>query len=105
MSSISLAFSLFVIAVNQNAGQQITVLRNVALIDGTGKPAQQNRDVTIKGDKIASIKPAATSPAAGSKGVDLAGKTIMPELINTHGHLGLLKGTTMASSNYTEENI
>jgi imidazolonepropionase-like amidohydrolase len=105
MSSISLAFSLFVIAVNQNASQQITVLRNVAVIDGTGKPAQQNQDVTIKGDKIASIKPAATSPAAGSKGVDLAGKTIMPELINTHGHLGLLKGTTMSSSNYTEENI
>jgi hypothetical protein len=32
-------------------------------------------------------------------------QTIMPLIINTHGHLGILKGTTMPSANYTEENI
>jgi imidazolonepropionase-like amidohydrolase len=37
--------------------------------------------------------------------VDMLGKTIMPLIINTHGHLGILKGTTMSSANCTEGNI
>jgi len=105
MSTISLALSLFIIAANQKADQQITVLRNVAVIDGTGKHVQQNRDLAIKGDRIISIKPAGSTPPKGARAVDMSGKTLMPEMINAHGHLGLLKGTTMSSANYTEENI
>ncbi len=37
--------------------------------------------------------------------IDLTGKTIMPEIVNAHGHLGLLKGTKMSAANYTEDNI
>ena len=106
MSTIAISFALgFIITANQNTGQQITVLRNVAVIDGSGKSVQLNRDLAIKGDRILSIKPAGSSVPKGAKTVDMGGKTLMPELINAHGHLGLLKGTTMSSSNYTEENI
>jgi imidazolonepropionase-like amidohydrolase len=104
-SVISFALGLMILAENQNAGDQVTVLRNVAVLDGTGKPVQQNQDVTIKGDRILSIKAASSVVPKGARVVDAAGKTIMPQLINTHGHLGLLKGTTMSSANYTEENI
>jgi imidazolonepropionase-like amidohydrolase len=103
--AISFALGLFIITANPKIGPQMTVLRKVAVVDGTGKPAQPNRDLVIKGDRILSIKPAGSSVPKGAKTVDLAGKTLMPELINTHGHLGLLKGTTMSSSNYTDENI
>jgi len=103
--AISFALGLFIITANQNTGEQITVLRNVAVIDGTGKSVQLNQELAIKGDRILSIKPAGSSIPKGAKTVDMGGKTLMPELINTHGHFGLLKGTTMSSSNYTEQNI
>jgi imidazolonepropionase-like amidohydrolase len=104
-STIILVVGLLALAANQNAGGEVTLLRNVTVLDGTGKAVQQSRDVTIKGDKIVSIKATSAAVPKGAKVVDLSGKTIMPQLINCHGHLGLLKGTTMASANYTEENI
>jgi imidazolonepropionase-like amidohydrolase len=107
METIALGFTLafFVLGANPAADQQITVLRKVAVIDGTGKPAKQNQDVAIKGDRILSISPSVSNPPAGSKTVEMTGKTLMPAMINAHGHLGLLKGTTMSAANYTEENI
>jgi imidazolonepropionase-like amidohydrolase len=104
-NAISLALGLFISASNQPVSSQVTVLRNVGVLDGNGKAVQQNQDVTIKGDRIQSIKPAASSVPKGARVVDLTGKTIMPQLFNSHGHLGLLKGTTMSSANYTEDNI
>src|SRR5712664_946237 len=104
-SAIGFALGLLIFAENQNAGDQVTVLRNVAVLDGTGRAVQQNQDVTIKGDRILSIKAASSVVPKGARVVDLAGKTIMPQLINSHGHLGLLKGTTMSSANYTEDNV
>ena len=101
---MSLAFGLFVLA-SPSLGQQVTVLQKVTVIDGTGKPAKQNQDVAIKGDRILSIVPTSSAHPAGAKVVDMSGKTLMPAMINAHGHFGLLKGTTMASANYTEENI
>lgn len=59
----------------------------------------------IKGDHILSITPASSSLPEGATAVNMLGKTIMPLIINTHGHLGLVNGTTMSSANYTEENI
>jgi imidazolonepropionase-like amidohydrolase len=35
----------------------------------------------------------------------LSGKTIMPLITNVHGHLGMAKGTAVASENYTREQI
>jgi imidazolonepropionase-like amidohydrolase len=42
---------------------------------------------------------------AGARRVDLAGKTIMPMLINVHGHIGYMKGTSVDPKNYSRENI
>src|SRR5712692_9474857 len=105
MIATTFALGLFIITASQDSGQPTTVLRNVAVLDGTGKSVQPKQDVAIRADKILSIKPAGSPLPKGVKTVDLAGKTIIPELINSHGHLGLLKGTTMSSSNYTEQNI
>ena len=43
--------------------------------------------------------------AGGVKRVDLSGKTVMPALINAHGHPGFQKGLTYSAANYTRENI
>ena len=103
-TAMSFVLGLLVVA-SPSLGQQVTVLQKVTVIDGTGKPARQNQDVAIKGDRILSIGPTSSAHPSGAKVVDMSGKTVMPAMINAHGHFGLLKGTTMASANYTEENI
>ena len=41
----------------------------------------------------------------GATRVDLTGKTVMPAIINAHGHMGYRKGASFAVENYTRENI
>jgi imidazolonepropionase-like amidohydrolase/sugar lactone lactonase YvrE len=42
---------------------------------------------------------------AGATRVDLTGKTVMPALVSTHVHVGLLNGMSFGPENYTHENI
>ena len=103
--AIASALGLFVTTASQDIAATATVLRNVVVVDGTGKAAQKNQDVVITGDRILAIRPAGSSVPKDARVMDMKGKTIMPQMINTHAHLGLLKGTTMSSANYTEDNI
>jgi imidazolonepropionase-like amidohydrolase/quinol monooxygenase YgiN len=92
-------------SVRFHAVGQSLLLQDVTVIDGTGKPAKLHQNVAVLNERIVSVSPTTTRPPAGATVVNLAGKTLMPLLIDTHAHLGLLKGTTMASANYTPENI
>ncbi|MEY2604477.1 MAG: hypothetical protein QOH31_2268 [Verrucomicrobiota bacterium] len=48
--------------------EQVTMLKNVNVIDGTGAPAQPNRTIVIKGDRIRSIATEQTdTPSDGTK--------------------------------------
>src|SRR5215475_3691307 len=49
-------------------------------------------------------KGSVTAPR-GALRVDLTGKTIMPTLINTHGHPGFQRGLTYTAANFTRETI
>lgn len=86
-------------------GQQVVVLKNVNIIDGTGAPAQPNSTVIIAGDRIQSISTTQQPPPLKAKLIDIHGFTIMPLIVNTHGHLGLVKGTSISAANQTEDNI
>lgn len=55
------------------------------LIDGTGAPAVENSLVLIDGDKLAYAGPAKDIPEDYHV-IDIAGKTIMPGLIDAHLH-------------------
>jgi imidazolonepropionase-like amidohydrolase len=85
--------------------QQQTVLTNVTVIDGTGRPSLQNRTVVIEGDRIQSIASGHEHTRPSATVIDLHGQTIMPLIINTHGHLGLTKGTTQSQENQTDDNL
>jgi imidazolonepropionase-like amidohydrolase len=84
---------------------QVTVLRHVTVIDGNGGAPRRNVALVIDSEKIQSITDADAPLPKDATEIDLAGKTIMPEIINSHGHLGLLKGTKMSAGNYTKENV
>ena len=87
------------------SAQQVTVLKNVNLIDGTGTETQHNRTVIIAGDRIRSISAGTVRMPSGAKVVDMQGRTIMPLIINTHGHLGLVNGTSQSVANQTDANF
>lgn len=83
-----------------------TVFRDVTLIDGNGAQPRAHVDLVIQGDSILSIgETGKDSLPPGARILDERGKVVIPELINCHGHLGLLKGTTMSSGNYTRDNV
>jgi imidazolonepropionase-like amidohydrolase len=58
------------------------------VIDGTGAPAQKDVTILIKGDRISELGPSSriTIPA-GAEVVKLAGRFIVPGIINAHGHV------------------
>lgn len=74
------------------------------MIDGTGKPAVEHATIVIRDGKIAEVGTRSTS-GASSRSMKLSGKTVMPGLINAHGHLGVVSGTAVSSRNFTGVNI
>ncbi|WP_263382499.1 amidohydrolase family protein [Granulicella arctica] len=86
------------------AGAQITVLRDVTVIDGEGGAPRHHAALVIDGGSIRAVTDTGAAVPKGATVLDMAGKTVMPEIINAHGHVGLLKGTKTASANYSKEN-
>lgn len=86
-------------------GPRTLIFKNITLIDGTGAAPKKKVNLVIEGDHIARVVPAATPPPAGARVVDGTGKTVMPTLINAHGHLGLLQGNRSDAANYSQSNI
>ena len=57
------------------------------LINATGVPPVADSVVVVRGGRIADVGPRATTPVpAGAEVVDVAGKTIIPGLVNLHVH-------------------
>jgi len=84
---------------------QVVVLQNARLIDGKGGAPLEGVTVVMADGKIRDIGPASRvkTPEAAQV-VDLSGKTIMPGIINLHGHVGMVKGLSQDMANYTREN-
>ncbi|HYT06531.1 MAG TPA: amidohydrolase family protein [Rugosimonospora sp.] len=93
-------------APTQTKARQV-VLKGARLIDGTGRPAIENSVLVIEGKQIvAAGKAGAVSIPKDAVVEDVSGKTIMPAIINLHGHLGLSNnGADSAAGHYTEENV
>jgi imidazolonepropionase-like amidohydrolase len=101
---------LALLAVNPRADAQTkprpVVLKGARLIDGTGHPVVENSVVVIEGDRVTAAGDAkSVSIPKGADVRDLRGKTIMPALINLHGHLGLSNNGADVADQYTQENV
>ena len=108
LTAAVLAFSVPVVAqvASDTSTSQNLVLRDIRLIDGTGRAPIEHASILIKNGRIAQIVTRGTAGSWGDARVlKLSGKTVMPALINGHGHLGLTKGTKVSPANYTAENV
>jgi imidazolonepropionase-like amidohydrolase len=56
------------------------------IIDGTGKPAIETGTLLIRDGRVEALGPEVKIPA-GAERIDAMGKTIIPGLINGHGHV------------------
>lgn len=80
------------------------VLTHVRVIDGTGGPAQEDRNVVIEGAKIAAIEPGADVAATDGTAVfDLHGYSLMPGIVGMHNHLFYIARPNLNSDHKYEE--
>ena len=72
----------------QSPKPRAIVLDSARIVDGTGAPPIENGRIVIEGDRIVRVGPAAKTQApADAERIDLAGRTIIPGLIDLHFHI------------------
>ena len=82
------------------------VYEGARLIVGDGSAPIENGAFVVQNGRIAAIgRQGEIKPPAGATRVDLAGKTVMPAMINAHVHIGYEGYTTWRAENYTAENV
>ncbi len=72
----------------ETAMSTATLLRPAAVFDGVDGKRHAGWQVLVRGDRIIAVGPNLTVPA-GAHIIDLAGDTLMPGMIEGHGHLFL----------------
>ena len=87
-----------------SASAQTTAFVGGRVLDGTGKVID-NGTVIVTGARITAVGPASTPVPAGATRVDLKGKTILPGLINAHGHVPATTGLRTDPASYTRDNL
>lgn len=76
------------------------------LIPGDGGAVIERAAMLVEKRVIARVGPAgAITVPSTVRRVDLAGKTIMPALIGTHGHPGFQQGLSYSAANYTRATL
>ena len=74
------------------------------LFDGTGADTIDNAVIIVRDGRIAAVGSAdAIEIPAGAERIDVSGKTIVPGLINTHGHVSGVHG--LEGGHYNEDNL
>jgi imidazolonepropionase-like amidohydrolase len=63
------------------------VLRGGTLIDGTGQAPVRDATLVVRDGRIETVTTSGAPPPPGVEVVDLAGKTVLPGLIDCHDHL------------------
>ena len=82
------------------------VYDGATLIDGTGLPATEAARLVVDQGAVVAVGPQAEiEMPSGATVVDLSDKTVMPALVNLHGHVGFQRGLTYDAANYTRENV
>ena len=74
------------------------------LIDGTGKAPIEDAVLVVRDGRIEAAGPSdIVKIPEGSESIDATGKTIIPGIINSHGHVGGTLG--LEAGHYSEENV
>ncbi|HJO39625.1 MAG: amidohydrolase family protein [Vicinamibacterales bacterium] len=83
----------------------LTAFTGARIIDGTGNAIDAGVLVVRDGRVEAVGAAESVSVPVGAEEIDLTGRTIMPGLINAHGHVGATRGLESNPDLYTRENL
>ena len=83
---------------------RVKAFTGARVIDGTDRPPIDNATIVVSDGKIVTVAPAARAQVpANAERVSLAGKTVIPGIVNAHGHVGNTVG--MDQGHYSAENV
>ena len=103
VSSVGLALSLWA-----QAPSGVTAYEGARLIVGDGRRAIEDSVFLVQnGQFLAAGKKGSLKIPAGAAHVNLTGKTVMPAMVDLHGHLGYqnVPAGTMSKETFTRENL
>ena len=105
MARLSIAALLLVIGVTAPAAAQVTAFVGGRVIDGTGRVIE-GATVVVRDGVIAEVGPGASVRVPdGATRVDTTGKTLMPGIVNAHGHLSPVNGFRTSPELYRRDNL
>lgn len=91
--------------INSTYPAPTTAFENARLVIGDGSVIEQGT-LVIQEDRVLQVgRTGGVQVPAGARRVDIAGKTIIPALIDAHAHLGFEGYTSWGGENYTRENV
>jgi len=89
-----------------DGGMGVTAFEGATIVDGTGGAPIEDGVLVVREGRIAAVGPAESTVVPDQAvRVDASGKTILPGIILTHGHVGQTKGLESSPDLYTEENV
>jgi imidazolonepropionase-like amidohydrolase len=86
----------------------VTVFEGARLITGDGSAPIENSAFVVENNRFTQIGRRGEVPVpAGARRVDISGKTVMPTLVDLHGHFGFqnIPAGTMSKETFTRENL
>ena len=103
---VLIAILVITLLAQSQSTSTVALYEGARLISGDGKPPIENSAMLVENGTITRVgaKGAVTAPS-GARRIDFAGKTVMPTLINTHGHPGFQRGLTYDAANFTRETV
>jgi imidazolonepropionase-like amidohydrolase len=96
-----LAVAMLMAGVAANARAETVVLEHFTLIDGTGRAPQRDQSLIMTDGRVVAVGPAARIKVPrGATRENLRGKFLMPGIIDSHVHLGLVDGIDQSYTKY-----
>ena len=90
----------------QNPSAVPLALVGARVIDGTGAPPLDDAVLLISEGRIAAVGPSnSVGIPAGAARIDMSGKTILPGLINAHGHVTVDDNTRLPLREHMEQRL
>jgi imidazolonepropionase-like amidohydrolase len=103
-AAIAIAASLTSVTVPAQAPGGVKAFTGARVIDGTDRAPIDNATIVVRGGRVVAVGPSSSvNVPAGAERVSLTGKTVIPGLINAHGHVGNTVG--LQQGQYSAENV
>jgi imidazolonepropionase-like amidohydrolase len=97
---------LLLLALLAGAAPEVQAFVGARVIDGTGTAPIENAVLVVREGRVLAVGPAGrVEVPPGARRIDLAGKTVMPGLVNAHGHVGETVGLRSGSELNTRDNV